>query len=193
MPETKNGLEIIQLADQTAWERWLERNHERDEGVWVKFAKKASPVRTVTMGEAVEAALCFGWIDGQSAGYDEHFVLGRFTPRRRRSKWSEVNRTKATALIAAGRMRPSGMAAIEAAKADGRWQDAYPPQSKAKPPPDFARALRDHPDAGAFFEQLRSQQRYAFLHRLHHVKDPQRRAKRIADYVELLSARKTLN
>ena len=119
--------------------------------------------------------------------------MNRFTPRRKRSKWSQVNREKAGELISAGRMRPAGHAAIEAAKADGRWDDAYPPQSKAKPPPDFARELRKHPAAKKFFETLRSDQRYAFLYRLHQVKDQSRRAKRIADYIELLNARKTLN
>ncbi len=192
MPETKNGLPILSFKQQPAWERWLERNHSRQDGVWLKFAKKAAPVRTVTHAEALETALCFSWIDGQVARYDERFMLTRFTPRRKRSKWSQINCQKAEHLIAQGRMRPSGMAEVEAAKADGRWEAAYPPQSTAPVPEDMQRALEQHPEAKAFFETLTGSTRYAFLYRLHHVSGPDRRAKRIADYIELLSERKTL-
>src|SRR5579875_1517643 len=122
----KDGLPILEAADQPSWERWLEANHDT-RGVWLKFAKKAAPVRTVTYAEALEIALCFGWIDGQVARYDDHYMLQRFTPRSARSKWSLINTEKATALIEAGRMREAGLAAIDAAKADGRWEAAYPP------------------------------------------------------------------
>jgi uncharacterized protein YdeI (YjbR/CyaY-like superfamily) len=193
MSDTKGGLPIVEAADQDSWEQWLERNHERTDGVWLKFAKKAAPVSTVSYGEAIESALCFGWIDGQVARHDESYYLQRFTPRRPRSKWSQINREKATQLIAKGRMRPAGMQAIEAAKADGRWDAAYPAQSAAKVPPDLAEALERSPAAKAFFETLTGSRRYAFLYRLHNVQRADLRARRIASYVELLSAGRTLD
>lgn len=190
--ETRQDLPIIEAADQPAWERWLDTNHKRIDGVWLKFAKKAAPVSTVSYGEAVEVALCFGWIDGQVSRYDGHYYLQRFTPRRVRSKWSQINRDKATALIDAGKMKPPGLAAIEAAKADGRWDAAYPAQSQATVPSDFKQALNEHPEAKNFFETLTGSTRYAFLYRLHDVQRPEARARRIADYIELLNERKTL-
>jgi uncharacterized protein YdeI (YjbR/CyaY-like superfamily) len=190
---TMQDLPIVQVADQRAWRRWLERNHSSVAGVWLKLAKKGSPTPTVSYGEAVEEALCYGWIDGQVRAYDEHFYLQRFTSRRPRSKWSQINREKAERLMAEGRIRPSGLAQIEAAKADGRWDAAYPAQSQASVPDDFQRALDEHPAAKAFFESLTGSTRYAFLYRLHDVRDPARRAKRIADYVERLNAGRTLD
>jgi uncharacterized protein YdeI (YjbR/CyaY-like superfamily) len=190
---TMQDLPIVQVADQRAWRRWLEQNHASVAGVWLKLAKKGSPTPTVSYGEAVEEALCYGWIDGQVRAHDAHFYLQRFTPRRPRSKWSQINREKAERLMAEGRIRPSGLAQIEAARADGRWDAAYPAQSKASVPDDFQRALDERPAAKAFFETLTGSTRYAFLYRLHDVRDPARRAKRIADYVERLSARRTLD
>jgi uncharacterized protein YdeI (YjbR/CyaY-like superfamily) len=189
---TAHDLPIVQVPDQEAWRRWLEENHDAVAGIWLKLAKKGAPVATVSYQEAVEEALCFGWIDGQARGHDAHFYLQRFTPRRRRSKWSQANREKATRLLAEGRVRPAGLAQIEAAKADGRLDAAYPGQSQATVPDDFQRALDESPRARAFFETLTGSVRYAFLHRLHHVTDPQRRATRIADYIELLRSGKTL-
>ncbi len=183
---------IVEARDQAAWRRWLDANHEREDGIWLKFAKKGSPTTSVSYGEAIEEALCFGWIDGQVKRLDEHFYLQRFTPRRPRSKWSQINREKATKLIEAGRMHPSGLAQVEAAKADGRWEAAYPAQSQATVPEDFQAALDDNPAAKQFFETLTGSARYAFLFRLHDVRDPQRRAKRIADYIERLSAGRKL-
>lgn len=185
-------LPIVTCADQAAWEAWLEANNAQA-GAWLKFAKKSSPHRTVTYAEAVEGALCYGWIDGQARSLDEHFYLQRFTPRRKRSKWSQSNVEKATRLIEAGRMRASGLAQVEAAKADGRWDEAYPPSSEAKPSPDFQQALDANPDAAAFFASLSGMNRYAFLYRLHQVKDPARRADRIADYITRLSHGRTLD
>ena len=137
MPE----LPIIEARDQDAWRAWLEANHAAHDAVWLKLAKKSSPEPSVTQPEAIEEALCFGWIDGQVRSYDEHHYLQRFTPRRVRSKWSRLNREKAERLIAAGRMQPAGLAQVEAAKADGRWEAAYPAQSQAQVPEDFQRAL----------------------------------------------------
>ena len=188
----QQDLPIVQLPDQDAWREWLEGNHNSDAGVWLKFAKKGTPTRTVTYGEAIEEALCYGWIDGQARGYDEHFYLQRFTPRRRRSKWSQINREKAERLIADGRMKPSGHAQVDAAKADGRWEAAYPAQSAATVPEDFQRELDANPKAKAFFDTLKGQARYAFLYRLHNVTRADARAKRIAGYVELLSEGRTL-
>jgi len=186
-------LPIVEAPDQPAWRRWLEANHAEVDGVWLKFAKKASPAQTVTYAEAVEEALCFGWIDGQARGHDEHFYLQRFTPRRARSKWSQINREKAERLIAEGRMSPAGLAQVEAAKADGRWEAAYPAQSQARVPEDFQRALDARPAANEFFATLSGGARYAFLYRLHNVSRPDARAKRIATYIERLSEGRTLD
>ncbi|HEY1590197.1 MAG TPA: YdeI/OmpD-associated family protein [Solirubrobacteraceae bacterium] len=188
MPE----LPIIDARDQTAWRDWLEANHNSQDGVWLKFAKKGSPTATVSYAEALEEALCYGWIDGQARRHDEHFYLQRFTPRRARSKWSQNNVEKAGRLIDEGRMHPAGLAAIEAAKADGRWEAAYPAQSQVQVSEDFQRALDANPEAAAFFATLTGSTRYAFLYRLHNVADPGAREKRIAMYVELLGEGRTL-
>lgn len=182
----------MQVPDQEGWRQWLEANHRDAPGAWLKFAKKGSLTPTVTYAEAIEEALCYGWIDGQVRRHDDDFYLQRFTQRRPRSKWSQINREKATRLIAAGRMRPGGRAQVEAAQADGRWEAAYPAQSNATVPADFQRELDRNPQAGAFFATLKGQARYAFLYRLHNVTKPEARAKRIADYIELLSSGRTL-
>ncbi len=187
------ALPLLELSDRAAWERWLEENHASAPAAWLKIAKKASPVRTVEQGEALEEAICFGWIDGQVRRYDEHFFIQRFTPRRRRSTWSAVNRERAERLIAQGRMRPAGLREYEAARADGRLADAYEPQSRIAVPPDFQAALDEHPPAREFFLTLTGSDRYAFLYRLHHVKDSARRARRLADYIGRLSEGRTLS
>jgi uncharacterized protein YdeI (YjbR/CyaY-like superfamily) len=186
-------LPVLQFADLAAWQRWLERHDSDSPGVWLKIAKQTSPTTTVTHPEALEVAICHGWIDGQRRAHDAEFFLQRFTPRGPRSKWSQINRQKATELIEAGRMRPSGQVQVDAAKADGRWDAAYEPQARASVPEDLQKALDQSHAAAEFFATLTGQRRYAFLYRLHHVKDPVRRAKRIADYIDLLSAGKTLN
>ena len=188
----KQGLPILELRDRAAWERWLEEHHASAPGAWLKIAKKAAPVETVTQAEALEEAICFGWIDGQVGRHDDQFYLQRFTPRRPRSKWSAINRQRAQRLIADGRMRQAGLREYRAAEADGRLDDAYEPQSRATVPPDFQAALDAHSAARDFFLTLIGSDRYAFLYRLHHVKDPQRRAARIARYIELLSEHRTL-
>ena len=131
-------LPILEVSDSAAWARWLGANHARAAGVWLKIAKKGSPTPTVTQAQAIDEAVCFGWIDGQVGRYDAHFYLQRFTPRRPRSRWSEVNRERAGRLVAEGRMKPAGLEAYQAAEADGRLNDAYPPQSKATVPGDFS-------------------------------------------------------
>ncbi len=187
----KQTLPVLELGDQRAWAAWLERNHTASEGVWLKFAKKGSNVTTVDYAEAVEEALCFGWIDGQVARHDETYYLQRFTPRRRRSRWSQINREKAEGLIARKRMKPAGLAQVEAARADGRWEAAYPSPSSATVPDDLQRALDANPEAKTFFETLTGSRRYAILYRIGEAKRPETRAKRIAAYLEMLAERRT--
>jgi uncharacterized protein YdeI (YjbR/CyaY-like superfamily) len=186
-------LTIVQCADDAEWEAWLEANHAESPGVWVKIAKKGSGTTTVAYPEVLDTAICFGWIDGQRKPLDETFFLQRFTPRGPRSKWSQINRGKAEALTAAGRMRDAGHAQVKAARSDGRWDAAYEPQSRATVPDDLQRALDAEPTARAFFETLTGVRRYAFLYRLHNVKTPEARERRIATYIELLREGKTLN
>lgn len=187
----KDDLPILQLADQEAWERWLETNHAVATGAWLKTAKKSANERTVTHPEALESAMCFGWIDGQRVSHDESFFLQRFTPRKPRSRWSQINRDTATGLIANNRMRPAGLAQVEAAKRDGRWAAAYAPQSRAPVPADFQEALEANPKAKAFFATLRGQNRYAFLYRIQEAKRLETRRKRIETFVAMLSEGKT--
>jgi uncharacterized protein YdeI (YjbR/CyaY-like superfamily) len=189
---TKEELPIVEFEDQAAWERWLEANHQASAGVRLRFAKKGSGAATVTHAQALETALCYGWIDGQAGRFDDRYWLVRFTPRGPRSRWSQINRENAERLIAEGRMKPSGLGKVKEAHEDGRWEEAYPAQSRATVPDDLQRALDRNPEAEAFFATLKSAERYAFLYRLHHTGDRGRRAKRIADYIALLNERKTL-
>jgi uncharacterized protein YdeI (YjbR/CyaY-like superfamily) len=183
----RDQLPIVQFADTAAWNKWLEEHHAASPGVWLKIAKKASGIATVNHAEALEEALCYGWIDGQRAPHDESFFLQRFTPRRPRSKWSQVNRDKVIKLIAEGRMKPAGLAQIEAAKQDGRWEAAYAPQSSQAIPEDFQRALEQNPAAYEFFKTLRGTRRYSFLYRIQDAKRPETRARRIEQFVAMLA------
>jgi uncharacterized protein YdeI (YjbR/CyaY-like superfamily) len=189
----KPEIALLELPDQSAWEQWLEANHDSDQGVWLKFAKKGAPDKTITYPEAVEGALMYGWIDGQAGSIDQHYWRQRFTRRGPRSKWSQINCQKATALIDAGRMRPPGLEQVEKAKEDGRWDNAYAPQSRITVPEDLQQALDANPEAKAFFETLSSQNRYAILFRLHDAKRPETRKKRIKQFVEMLAERKTFH
>jgi uncharacterized protein YdeI (YjbR/CyaY-like superfamily) len=186
-------LPLIEFPDRAAWEAWLADNHDDSPGVWLLLAKKGAPRATVTQAESVTGALCFGWIDGQVGRHDEHFFKQRFTHRRPRSKWSQLNCARATELIASGQMRPAGLAEVELAKADGRWEAAYEPQSSATVPPDFAEALGANPRAQEFFATLTGARRFAFLYRIQDAKRPETRARRIEKFVALLAERKTLN
>ena len=187
----RDDLPILEFPDRAAWARWLHEQPESSPGVWLKIARKASGIPTVTHAEALEDALCYGWIDGQRAPHDETHFLQRFTPRRARSKWSQVNREKATQLIAQGRMKPAGLAQVEAAKGDGRWDAAYPPQSSQAIPEDFQRALEQNPAAYEFFKTLRGTRRYSFLYRIADAKRPETRARRIKEFVAMLAAGRT--
>jgi uncharacterized protein YdeI (YjbR/CyaY-like superfamily) len=194
MPEDlhpKDNLPILQFPDDGAWERWLEANHASSKGVWLKTAKKSAPVATVTHPEALTTAICFGWIDGLRHPYDETFFLQRFTPRKRRSRWSQVNRDKAEQLVASKRMHPAGRAEVEAAKRDGRWDAAYAPQSKVMVPEDFQRELDRNPTAKAFFATLKGANRYSFLYRILDAKRPETRARRIETFVAMLNEHRT--
>jgi uncharacterized protein YdeI (YjbR/CyaY-like superfamily) len=190
--EPKEGEPVVAFATQAAWERWLERHHATEPSVWLKVAKKASGIRSVSRDDAVESALCFGWIDGQGRSLDERWFLQRFTPRRARSPWSRINRDRATALIAAGRMRPAGLAEIERAKGDGRWEAAYPGQRAATVPEDLERELAARPKAAASFRSLAAGNRFAILYRIEQAKKPETRARRIERFVAMLEAGETI-
>jgi uncharacterized protein YdeI (YjbR/CyaY-like superfamily) len=154
--------------------------------VWLRLAKKASGIRSISYGEALEVALCFGWIDGQKKSADEHYWLQKFTPRSERSMWSKINREKALKLIEAGQMKPAGLKEIERAKANGRWDAAYDSSSKATVPSDFQAALDASARAGSFFATLDSRNRYAILFRIQNVKKAETRARRIEQFIEML-------
>jgi uncharacterized protein YdeI (YjbR/CyaY-like superfamily) len=186
VPDGPGGLPIVQFASQADWLAWLAKNHAETAGVWLRLAKKGSGVASVSYDEAVEAALCFGWIDGHKKAYDEASWLQRMTPRGPRSIWSKVNRRKAEALIASGRMKPAGLEAIERAKKGGQWDAAYDSQSGATVPPDLQAELDKSPAARDFFATLNSVNRYAILHRVQTAAKPETRAKRIRKFVEML-------
>jgi uncharacterized protein YdeI (YjbR/CyaY-like superfamily) len=179
-------LPTLLFADAAALEAWLERHHGEPGGVWLRIAKKGAPEPSVTYAEAVELGLCFGWIDGQRRALDATHFLQRFTPRRPRGRWSKINREKAEALIAAGRVRPAGMTEIEAAKADGRWEAAYEGQRTATVPADLQAELDANPAAAEFFAGLDSANRYAILYRLGEAKKPETRERRLRKFVAML-------
>jgi uncharacterized protein YdeI (YjbR/CyaY-like superfamily) len=191
MDEWKS-LPVLPFASAEEWSAWLAENHATSEGLWIKIAKKGSGIPTVTYDEAVDAALCYGWIDGQKDSHDANYFLQKFTPRRARSRWSEVNRDKATRLIERGLMQPAGLREVERAKADGRWDAAYGRQSLAEIPDDLQQALDGNPAAREFFATLNRQNRYAILYRIHDAKKPETRARRIAQFVAMLAEGKTL-
>jgi uncharacterized protein YdeI (YjbR/CyaY-like superfamily) len=188
-----DGLPQIRFASPAEWEEWLEHNHNVAEGVWIKMAKKDADIESVRYPEVLESALCFGWIDARREALDERHFLQRFTPRRQRSRWSRINRDKAEQLIADGRMRAAGLAEVERAKADGRWQAAYEGQKRSTVPDDLQRELDARPKAKAFFAELSSQNRYAIIYRLNDAKKPETRARRLAKFVAMLEAGETLH
>jgi uncharacterized protein YdeI (YjbR/CyaY-like superfamily) len=185
--DAKPELPIVPFPSAEAWEAWLEEHHGSADGVWIQFAKKASGIASVTYAEALDAALCYGWIDGQTRRFDEDYYLQRFTPRRPRSKWSKINRQKVARLIEAGRMKPAGLREIERAKADGRWDAAYDSPSTATVPDDLRRELDENPQAAAFFETLNGTNRYAILYQIQDAKKPETRARRIKKFVTMLN------
>jgi uncharacterized protein YdeI (YjbR/CyaY-like superfamily) len=193
MAKTRRDLPIIAFKSQEAWNAWLAEHAASSEGLWLKFAKKSSGIACVSKPEAIDAALCHGWIDGQLESFDDKYSLVRFTPRRSSSKWSERNRTRALQLIELGRMLPAGMKEIERAQRDGRWEVAYAPQSTAQVPDDLRIALKRNTKAARFFETLDRVNRYAILYRVHHAKKPETRAARIEKFVAMLAAGETIH
>ena len=184
---------VLFFATQADLESWMDEHGEESDGIWLKFAKKDSGIESVVYAQAVAVALSYGWIDGQAKRLDDHHYLQRFTPRRSRSKWSKINREKAERLIAEGRMRPAGLREVERAKQDGRWDEAYDSPTTATVPDDFQAALDAEPAAAEFFSSLGSTKRYSFLYRIADAKRPETRAKRIAQFVELLARGETLS
>jgi uncharacterized protein YdeI (YjbR/CyaY-like superfamily) len=188
-----DNLPIIPFASQADWENWLEGNHSSSTGLWLKIAKKASGVPTVAFGEAIDVALCFGWIDGQRRSYDDVWYLQRLTPRRPRSRWSEINQERVRLLTEQGRMRPAGFAEVERAKEDGRWDEAYASPSKMEMPGDLQRALDNNRSAADTFAALKSADRYSILYRLHHSKKPETRARLLEGFIAKLEAGEATN
>ena len=179
--------EPLRFATPRAFETWLRKNHASSDGVWLLLAKAGADERTVTYAEAVEVALCYGWIDAQKKSLDTHHWLQRFTPRRVRSLWSKTNRAKAETLIQSGRMQPSGMAEVDRARSDGRWDAAYEGARTAVVPPDLQAALDARPEARAFFAGLDRANRYAVLWRVQTATRPETRSKRIETLVAMLA------
>lgn len=182
----KDGRPILAFASPEAWEDWLEREHATSDGVWVKFAKKGSGVASVLYAEAVDIGLCYGWIDSQALSLDERFYLQKFTPRRARSNWSRVNRDKVALLTKEGRMKPAGLAQVELAKQDGRWEAAYASPANAEVPKDLQKALDAHPKAAEFFATLSKSNRLAILYQLQDAKKPETRTRRLDKFVAML-------
>ena len=185
-------LPTISFATQQDWEAWLKQHHTDTKGLWLKIAKKETGIPSVSYPEALESALCYGWIDGQKASCDDKYWLQKFTPRSPKSMWSKVNCDKATALIAAGRMQPAGLRQVELARAGGRWDLAYDSQSKITIPDDFQRELDNNQQAKEFFNTLNSVNRYAILRRIQISKKPETRAARIEKFIDMLSKHQKL-
>ena len=179
-------LPIKRFANQTAWKRWLGAHHASSSGIWMAIAKNGSGLASVSYADAIDGALCYGWIDGQKQKLDECRWLQKFTPRGKRSIWSEINRAKAEKLIACGEMKAPGAKAIAAAKKEGRWDRAYASQRAITVPDDLASALRRNPKAQAFFDELNSANRYAILFRIHAAKKPETRERRLRKFVTML-------
>lgn len=182
----KPDLPVVLFPQPKAWSAWLAKNHAKSPGIWMRIAKKGAGARSVNYAEALEEALCYGWIDGQKRAFDKDTWLQRFTPRTKRSMWSKINCEKVQALIKSGRMKAPGLAAVECAKADGRWKQAYDSHRTSTVPPDLQAALDRNPRAKAFFATVSAGNRYAVLWRVQTAKKAETRARRIQQYVEML-------
>ena len=190
--ESYKNLPVILFEQQQDWAAWLEQNHAVSSGAWLRLAKKASGLQSVSYAEALEVALCYGWIDGQKNSYDESSWLQKFTPRGAKSVWSKINRDKALALIESGQMKPAGLAAVESAKQDGRWDAAYDSASTISVPDDFQAELDKNPPAQAFFATLNSTNRYAILFRIQTARKAETRTKRIQEFIRMLERQEKL-
>jgi uncharacterized protein YdeI (YjbR/CyaY-like superfamily) len=189
----KDDLPVRRFASRMVWEKWLTANHDRSPGVWIELAKKDSGVDSVSRADALEVALCYGWIDSQSMTVDEKRYRQRFTPRRSRSKWSKINCAAVERLHAEGRLAPAGIREMEAAKGDGRWEAAYDSPRTIAVPPDLEARLAKNARVRRAFEKLDSQNRYAILYRLHHAKRADTRQRRLDQFVAMLEAGRTLH
>lgn len=193
MAKSTLELPIIPFASQSDFEQWLEVNHATSTGLWLKIAKKESGHASVNYAQALDVALCFGWIDGQKNKFDAEYFLQKFTPRRARSMWSKINQEKVAVLIADGKMREAGLREIERAKADGRWAAAYESQSRITVPDDFQAVLNENPAAQLFFDQLNSVNRYAILFRITSAKKLDTRKQRIEKFIAMLNEGKKIH
>lgn len=193
MTEERGGLPIVTFDDVTSLEHWLASQPDNSSGCWIKLAKKGSGVVSISKSEVIDTALCHGWIDGQLDKYDEFYWLVRLTPRKPHSKWSAVNRERVAKLLDDGKMRPRGLAEVDKAKADGRWNAAYAPASTAAVPADLQAALDRSPFAASFFATLTGANRYAILYRIGAVKRPETRARKIAEFVAMLERHETVH
>ncbi len=187
MGKVKRDLPVIAFKSQQAWDAWLTSQPAQSKGLWLKLAKKSSRIASVSKPEAIDTALCHGWIDGQLDSFDDNYWLIRFTPRQSTSKWSEKNRARALQLVELGRMQPAGLNEIERAKQDGRWKAAYAPQSTAQVPDDLRAALAKNKKAKGFFETLDGTNRYAILHRIHNARKAETRTARIEKFLTMLT------
>jgi len=192
MKSIPTELPVMFFEHKQDWETWLDKNHAISSGVWLQIAKKASGIQSVTIDEALEVALCYGWIDGQRKPQDESLYLQKYTPRGAKSIWSKINTEKVEKLIERGLMKPAGLKAIESAKQDGRWQAAYDSFSRATVPDDLQAELDKHPQAQAFFATLNQQNCYAILFRIQTAKKPETRVKRIQQFISMLEKNEKL-
>lgn len=177
---------LLLCGNQQEWEAWLEQNHDQSKGVRLQIAKKQADFASVSYAEALDSALCYGWIDSQKEALDEHSWVQRFGPRGKNSIWSEVNKEKVQRLQEQGRMKPAGLAAVEAAKENGRWDKAYEPQSRAGVPEELAAAFEEHPQAKAFYETLNKQNRFAIAFRIQNAKKPETRERKVEEFIRML-------
>ena len=189
----RDDLPLLTFVDAESLRRWLEEQGGTSPGAWLRFARKGAPEPTVSKSDAVDCALAYGWVDGQLGGLDVHYFKTRFSPRRPKSAWSQINRQRVEQLEQAGRMHPRGRAQVDQAKADGRWAAAYAGQSKAVPDADLEAALTAEPAARALFDALDSANRFAILYRVQQAKTPEKRAAKIAELVNMLSRGETIH
>lgn len=187
----KDGLPVVLFETMETWAEWLEQNGETT-GIWVRLAKKGSGVKSIDYFQALEVALCYGWIDGIKKTWDDVSWVQRFTPRKPASKWSKINKEKVLKLIEAGKMKPSGMAVIEVSKKKGTWENAYESQKNTKIPDDLQAELDKNPEAAEFFSSLKSVNRYAIIYRLQTARTPELRAKKLAEFVEMLNKKEKI-
>jgi uncharacterized protein YdeI (YjbR/CyaY-like superfamily) len=186
-------MDEIEFTSMAEFEAWMDANHADSDGIWMRIAKKGTGVATCSASQALDVALCFGWIDGQRKALDETYFLQKYTPRRARSRWSQINVGKVAALTREGKLRPAGLAEVERAKADGRWDAAYAGQRAMEVPPDLQAALDAEPAVAEAFAALSSQNRYAILYRLFDAKRPETRARRLEQFVAMLRRGETLH